>query len=317
LGVDRAASPVPVIRIHGLAVDDRPGSDPEPAEGADLRWIRRAEAPVSAIVETTICAEQRGDGAWTHYYFADGEATRVHFLISPDGRLIESIAAPEISEETLVDLLSETVMRSVFRHRGLASFHAAVLARDGRAIALIGARKAGKSTLSAALSVNGWRLVADDLARFGMEDGRWLAFPGMTRSKLHDDVAAVLELPADRLRRRWMPLGARPIPGPIDKLIYAADAHNGGAVPLAAIYVLTGRSRELTTPLVAPIPPAQRIGHLLRHVTRDALYPRAAPSSEAAVTALRLLGGVEVFKVTMPDDLPGLRRTAAAFSAIA
>jgi hypothetical protein len=298
-------------------VDDRPDSDPEPIVGADLRWVRHVGAPVSPVIETTICAEQRGDGAWTHYYFADGEATRVHFLISPDGRLIESIAALEISEETLVDLLSETVMRSVFRHRGLVSFHAAVLARDGRAIALMGARKAGKSTLSAALTVNGWRLVADDLARFGVEDGKWIAFPGLTRSKLHDDVAAALDLPEDRLRRRWMPLGARPIPGPIDKLVYAADAYDGGPVPLAAIYVLTPRSRELTAPQVAPIAPAQRVGHLLRHVTRDALYPRAAPSSEAAATALRLLGGVEVLKATMPDDLPGLRRTAAAFSAIA
>jgi HprK-related kinase A len=49
--------------------------------------------------------------------------------------------------------------------------HAAVLERNGRAVILPGDPGAGKSTLTAALMLRGWRLLSDELTIVGRDDG--------------------------------------------------------------------------------------------------------------------------------------------------
>jgi HprK-related kinase A len=49
--------------------------------------------------------------------------------------------------------------------------HAAVLERHGRAVVLPGDPGAGKSTLTAALMLSGWRLLSDELAMIDRDDG--------------------------------------------------------------------------------------------------------------------------------------------------
>lgn len=50
--------------------------------------------------------------------------------------------------------------------------HAAVLERHGRAVILPGDPGAGKSTLTAALALSGWRLLSDEITLVDREDGR-------------------------------------------------------------------------------------------------------------------------------------------------
>jgi len=54
--------------------------------------------------------------------------------------------------------------------------HAALLYRDGRSVLIIGPKEAGKSTLSTALWLHGWELLADDGAILE-SDGRWAPVP--------------------------------------------------------------------------------------------------------------------------------------------
>jgi hypothetical protein len=49
--------------------------------------------------------------------------------------------------------------------------HAAVLERHGRAVILPGEPGAGKSTLTAALMLSGWRLLSDELTMIDRDDG--------------------------------------------------------------------------------------------------------------------------------------------------
>ncbi|KQP47756.1 aldolase [Pseudorhodoferax sp. Leaf274] len=49
--------------------------------------------------------------------------------------------------------------------------HAAVLERNGRAVILPGDPGAGKSTLTAALALSGWRLLSDEIALIDRDDG--------------------------------------------------------------------------------------------------------------------------------------------------
>ena len=55
--------------------------------------------------------------------------------------------------------------------------HAATVEKDGRALILTGESGAGKSTLAALLGERGWRLMGDEFALLGLEDGRLRAFP--------------------------------------------------------------------------------------------------------------------------------------------
>ena len=55
--------------------------------------------------------------------------------------------------------------------------HAATVERDGRALILTGESGAGKSTLAAMLGERGWRLMGDEFALLGLDDGRLRPFP--------------------------------------------------------------------------------------------------------------------------------------------
>jgi len=50
--------------------------------------------------------------------------------------------------------------------------HAAVLERNGKAVILPGDPGAGKSTLTAALALSGWRLLSDEITLIDRDDGR-------------------------------------------------------------------------------------------------------------------------------------------------
>lgn len=55
--------------------------------------------------------------------------------------------------------------------------HAASVEKDGRALILTGESGAGKSTLAALLGERGWRLMGDEFALLGLDDGLLRAFP--------------------------------------------------------------------------------------------------------------------------------------------
>jgi HprK-related kinase A len=55
--------------------------------------------------------------------------------------------------------------------------HAATVEKDGRALILTGESGAGKSTLAAMLGERGWRLMGDEFALLGLDDGQLRPFP--------------------------------------------------------------------------------------------------------------------------------------------
>lgn len=70
--------------------------------------------------------------------------------------------------------------------------HAAVLERDGRALIMPGDPGAGKSTLTAALMLSGWRLLSDEIALIDRRDGllRGLARPVSLKNASIDIIRA-------------------------------------------------------------------------------------------------------------------------------
>src|SRR3546814_10587342 len=72
--------------------------------------------------------------------------------------------------------------------------HAAVIARNGLAAILPGAPGSGKSTLTACLVHNGWRLLSDEMALVSLQDGGLtaLARPISLKNRSIDLIADLL-----------------------------------------------------------------------------------------------------------------------------
>ena len=61
--------------------------------------------------------------------------------------------------------------------------HASAVERDGRAVMMIGASGSGKSTLAALLGEGRWRLLGDEFALLGLNDGMLAPFPRLVSLK--------------------------------------------------------------------------------------------------------------------------------------
>jgi HprK-related kinase A len=80
--------------------------------------------------------------------------------------------------------------------------HAASVEKDGRALILTGESGAGKSTLAALLGERGWRLMGDEFALLGLEDGRLRPFPRAVSLKNGAIAVMEAEVPPERFGPR-------------------------------------------------------------------------------------------------------------------
>jgi hypothetical protein len=108
---------------------------------------------------------------------------------------------PEEAADIRVFLLG-TVLAILCFQRGLLPMHASAVDIGGRVLLLSGASAAGKSTLAAAFSARGYRLLSDDLCALEMREGQPLmVLPAFPRVKLWRDSASHLQVPIDGLER--------------------------------------------------------------------------------------------------------------------
>ncbi|MFN3944500.1 MAG: HprK-related kinase A [Allosphingosinicella sp.] len=80
--------------------------------------------------------------------------------------------------------------------------HAASVEKDGRALILTGQSGAGKSTLAALLGERGWRLMGDEFALLGLDDGLLHPFPRAVSLKNGAIAVMEAEAPAGRFGPR-------------------------------------------------------------------------------------------------------------------
>jgi hypothetical protein len=172
--------------------------------------------------------------------------------------------------------LSCLVLPLMLAERGDLALHAAVLARNGRAVAFCGASMRGKSTLAAELARRGFALLGDDSAVLSLDgtDGL-VAWPGPSGSRLRR--------PGERILRH---------------LVHAGDGRDEtAAVRLAAVVELIDRGgEELEMDALDPVTGA------------TSLYAYAPQADGPAVArtfsmVARLAERVPVFRARMPDDL--------------
>lgn len=156
-----------------------------------------AWSEVDAVIRQGLinCPRDIAPGAF-HIDFSDGGITlRVASLASFQVRNAREIVvdpAPGVPTSSLRPALLGTVFALLLIYRGLAALHASVVAIDGRAVAFVGDKGAGKSTLAAAFHRHGYDLGADDILAVELSAPELLSQPGFIHMKLWPDAIAAL-----------------------------------------------------------------------------------------------------------------------------
>jgi hypothetical protein len=116
--------------------------------------------------------------------------------------------------------LEGSVLAHAATAEGLLVLHASAVEVDGRALAIVGAPGAGKSTLAALLCAAGARLVADDALRVDATGNGVVCFPGTrslrlrrAASNLATEIEGAVEVTADG---RTAVLPAHSAAGPLE-----------------------------------------------------------------------------------------------------
>jgi len=250
-----------------------------------------------------------GAGSRLRLQFEGVAGTWGDFQIDDRGETVRLTLDESSDLDDACELLTATVFSCVLTQRGLTCLHASVVAIEDRAIALVGAKGAGKSTLALALARRGGRLVSDDVAAVSMHDGICRVAVGRAALRMRPDSAARLGAGFTALRPVWVSA-----PPSLGKQYYEACEHPPKfaptRLPLAGVFLLAPRGRAVT-PEVRPMAPGELLPVLLANRHTATVLDRAGHRRDFGCLGalVRCVPGRELLR---PDDLGTVPDVAAA-----
>ena len=227
---------------------------------------------------------------------------RLARLLFKGGREICVALEPGAMARDASAFVLETAFGILLHQRGALALHGAVIAKDGRAVAICGRSGAGKSTLAAALCGEGYEFVTDNIC---------VVRPDAEGVPVVLSDGHSLRLWRESIER--LDLGARqgqPVREGFEK--YFIDPQSGIAAPsrLTAIYVL----REARPPYeegVEPLSLPDAVRALDAQAYRPGLCARMGSKPQMLAQAAALVGHVKIFLLTRPRGFRHLAQTAA------
>ena len=191
-----------------------------------------------------------------------GSKQKLDVEIAPDGKQIwiNWVNLP-IAEVTAI--LIGCVIGTALRLQGKLCLHSSVIKVDNCAIAIIGAKGAGKSTTAAAFAFQGYPILADDIAVLTDCGDCFLVQPGYPRLRLWK--SAVNQLYGDEkvLSRVFSQTDKHFLELNQDKA--SVWGFHNQPLPLAAIYVLGERQQYDEAPSIETIIPQMGAMELITH----------------------------------------------------
>jgi hypothetical protein len=156
------------------------------------------------------------------------------------GKSIEAWSYAGVEERVLRLFTTGSVFAALLHQRGLAVLHGSVVNIGGQAVAFLGPKGAGKSSMAMALHHMGCPLLSDDLLAVQL-DAEPLALPGFSQTKLWPDSLANLGYQPDYYARLRPELEKRGVK--VDTLA------NSKALPLRHIFILQESDEIAIVPL--------------------------------------------------------------------
>lgn len=216
---------------------------------SDARALGVDQVDASATVRL-----YRSAGEWHLVYDDTGR-----FDIDAAGHTIVWRAPRDVSEDAArLDVMSR-VLATAMHAAGDVCFHASAVAIGGEAIAFLGPKGFGKSTLAWALVRAGARLLTDDTLRVRLDDTPF-AYPGVHELRLRRDVATRLppesrearvagdrlvvdSLELDRLQDEPVPIGGLYVLAPVADLPGSAAARVSALGPVPSALALVRHAK--------------------------------------------------------------------------
>jgi hypothetical protein len=221
------------------------------------------------------------------------------FVIDRNGHHISMQWSPALAGADAASYLTSYVLAFALRLRGSVPLHASAVAIDGRARLFVGDSWAGKSSTAAAFSILGYPVLSDDIVRVDVVEGGLAACPSHPRLNVWHDSATALYSPDG------LPLHSDTFGKYFLDLDHAGYAFQATPVPIAAVYLLGGRSAAGESPATRALPPRDALVALVGHTYGSAFLDRSMRAGEFDVLC-RLVDEVPVRELTFSDDLGGL-----------
>lgn len=228
----------------------------------------------------------------------------VSFTLDSTGSHI-TVAIPEHFDlESLLPALMGPVLGVALRLRGTTCLHASAVVVNGQALGLVGVSGAGKSTTAAALAMQGWPVLTDDVLALIPQSGAYAVAPAYPRLRLWPSSVRSLLGHEDRLPR-MMPS--------TDKRILALDGSMASfhrlPAPLTALYFLEERTAGAGT--FSALRPATALMRLIADSYASRFLSEQQRADEFRQLS-RLVQQVKLTEVHAPDDLEQLGSFASS-----
>ncbi|MBK6799490.1 MAG: hypothetical protein IPG76_22635 [Acidobacteria bacterium] len=197
------------------------------------------------------------------------------FLINADCWHIQATwTSPNTIEDAAVYFLGP-ILGFVLRLRGVVSLHASAVVVDSEAVAIAGPGGAGKSTFAAALAMQGYPILSDDLLALYQTDNGFHCRPGYPLIRLWPRSVEALFGSSDALpllTNNW------------DKRYLGLQSKNfrfySASVRLKAIYFLNNRLEDNSGPIVTKLSPGKGLMALVANTYSNYLLDKAQKAAE-------------------------------------
>jgi hypothetical protein len=301
-------SDLPVTGLRPLPLD-MPSPDIRLYFAAVPAWAAQALLlPITAVrVRPSVLLP--GDGTFTvseiagRRFFQLTYSDGTRFLMDHGATRIWGEPGLKLSYDDLCIYLLGPVMGFVLRQRGTVTLHASSLSFHGRALALVGEAGAGKSTTAAALALRGWPVLGEDVCALTDAGAHYQVLPGYPRVCLWPDSVDFLFS-----SREALPLM---VPG-WEKRFLSLDGSSAqfasSPAPLAAIFLLAGRSSEERAPHIESISQREALLRLVQNTYLNWYLDRHQRAEEFEVLS-RLVSSIACCRVIPSSDparLPAL-----------
>lgn len=191
--------------------------------------------------DSNLRAGMLNGGDYYGFFYGDGPRFAIDLL----GREIWGDWPDGYSQEDACTYLIGQVINFVLRLRGFTALHASSVAVGDRAIAIMGAPGAGKSTTAAAFAALGYPILSDDVVVLQDSGSPFLVQPGYPRVNLWPDSARSLFGQEEKLPSITPTWGKKYLS--LDGRGYCFQSK---ALPLGAIYLLEVREDVSEAPFL-------------------------------------------------------------------
>lgn len=237
-------------------------------------------------------------GAYFRLRYSDG----TEFVIDRAGTAVWATWPDPLTLEDTATYLTGPVLGFVLCLRGMTCLHASAVAIGDRAIALVGAAEAGKSTTAAALAELGYPVLSDDVVPLQDAGETFLALPGYAYLRLWPVTVNALYGSSEALPRltpNWEKCYL--------DLTAPGYQFQREPLPLAAIYVLGERHASAVAPCITAMAGHAGLITLIGNTYANLLLDPAMRARELELLG-RVMAHVPLRRLTPHTDLTHLAR---------